>query len=280
MKIPNYPRIYVFLLVAFLVILLGDSGNATTGHATPINQKNLQKIAKIQCGKSHPLRFVVLGDSRSNPKIFSQIINLTNSLKPDFVIHTGDIVEKGEKSEFDKVRPLFNQFNAPILAVPGNHDFSFTTKKLNNFTNYFGKNEMIVDICGVRLIMLDNSKGILTRDQLSRLRNDLNTDDIRMIFMHVPPNPPWPQHTFLTGAKDLVNMIKETGCEYAFFGHVHGYDHKMIGEKCNAYITGGAGAELGGQGFAQEIYHVLLVTVDGKKVDVKMVPLEQKKAPK
>jgi len=276
MKIPGYVRICAFLLAALVVIFLGNTGKANAAGPTPLNQKNLDKISKIRCDESRPLRFVVLGDSRSNPSKFKEIIDLANSLKPDFVIHTGDVVENGDKPEYDKLRPLFNRFNEPFLVIPGNHEINKVTKNLQNYISFFGKTGMLFDLCGVRFILLDNSKGYLTDEQLIRLKTDLKTDNVRMIFMHAPPATIWPEHTFKRNAKGLVDLIKQSGCEYAFFSHVHGYDHRMIGDKCNGYISGGAGAELSGYGFAQEKYHVLLVTVDGKKVNVKMVPLKEK----
>ena len=238
------------------------------------NDANLEKILGIKNDPQKPLRFVVLGDTRSDMKTFSKIINLTNSLKPDFVIHTGDMVEKGGESEYSKIVPYFDRFESPLLTVPGNHDISRSKKPFKNFENYFGSCEMVFDLCGVRFILVDNSEGHLTKTQLNAIDKNLVSQNIRMLFMHVPPKPPWLDHTFQNGAKELVNIIKTTGCEYAFFGHVHGYDHRMIGEKCNGYITGGGGAELNGHGFAEEIYHVLLVTVDNGKVDVQMVPLK------
>jgi len=265
---------FVFLTSALFIALFFLSSFGYSAERVGRNDHNLEIIQNLKCDSEKPLRFVVLGDTRSNMKIFSEIIELTNSLKPDFIIHVGDIIEKGEKTEYIKILPYFDRFESPLLVVPGNHEISKSTKTLKNFENYFGAREMSFELCGLRFILADNSGGYLSKTQLSAIEKNLKSDKIRMIFMHSPPNPPWPKHTFKNGAKELVNIIKTTGCEYAFFGHVHGYDHRMIGEKCHGYITGGGGAELSGGGFAKEIYHVLLVTVDKGKIEVKMVPLK------
>jgi hypothetical protein len=75
------------------------------------------------------------------------------------------------------------------------------------------------------------------------------------------------------GAKELLDIIRQTGCEYAFFAHIHGYDKRTIEGKCTAYITGGGGAEINGYGISQEIFHVLYVTVKDREIEIKMVPL-------
>lgn len=272
------PKIYLklsFLILLFLVLAVNfsvsSSSAATQGKR---NEKNLEKILEIPCNHETPLRFVVLGDTRSNPKTFAKIIELTNSLNPDFVIHNGDVVDNGEKKEYDRITPLFDKFKAPVIVVPGNHDITKSKKNLQNFENIFGFNENTFDVQCLRFILVDNSKAILTNNQLTKMENDLDSDKIRIVIMHAPPHPIWPDHNFKAGAERLVNIIKKTGCEYAFFGHIHGYDHRMIGDKCHAYITGGGGAELNGYGLAKEVNHVLLVTVMQRNVKVEMVPLK------
>jgi len=49
------------------------------------------------------------------------VVNHINSLKPDFVCFTGDLIE--EQKYLDEALGLLAEINAPIYGVPGNHDY-------------------------------------------------------------------------------------------------------------------------------------------------------------
>lgn len=51
----------------------------------------------------------------------NEVINTINSLTPDFVCFTGDIMEKGEF--LPEALEGLSQIKAPLFGVPGNHDF-------------------------------------------------------------------------------------------------------------------------------------------------------------
>jgi predicted phosphodiesterase len=265
----------VALTMIIPMLLMASSRADSDTSSLSRNEINLDKILKINEHPDKPFRFVVLGDSRSNPDIFARIADLINSLEPDFVLHLGDIAINGLTSEFDEVMPIFDKLKSPLVAVIGNHDLSDGKNIKGNFYNYFGQCELTFDVHNIRFILADNALGYLKKSQCEKIREDLDTGGIRMLFMHAPPDGPYPKHNFEGGARELVDTIIDTSCEYAFFSHIHGYDHRMIGENCHAYITGGGGAELNGYGIAEEIHHVLLVTVSGNNINVRMIPLSK-----
>lgn len=276
MAFHTYKSSIIFLSVLICLTLMSSSYAETDKSTMSRNLVNLDKILELNKHPHKPYSFVVMGDSRSNPHRFKRIANLANSLEPDFIIHLGDIAIHGLNSEFDEVMPIFDSINAPLIAVIGNHDLTKEKPIRANFIKYFGKCDLTFDIQNVRFILEDNSLGYLKKSQNERIKADLDSNKIRMMFMHVPPMGPYPKHAFEGGSVEFIRNIKHTGCEYAFFAHIHGYDYRMIGERCHSYITGGAGAELNGHGFAQEIDHVLYVTVDGSSINVKMIPLNKK----
>ncbi|MCD6216930.1 metallophosphoesterase [bacterium] len=265
----------VALTMIIPMLLMASSRADSDTSSLSRNEINLDKILKINEHPDKPFSFVVLGDSRSNPDIFARIADLINSLEPDFVLHLGDIAINGLTSEFDEVMPIFDKVKSPLIAVIGNHDLSDGRNIKSNFYKYFGQCELTFDVHNIRFILADNSLGYLKKSQCKRIRKDLDTGGTRMLFMHAPPDGPYPKHNFEGGARELVDTITDTGCEYAFFSHIHGYDHRMIGKNCHAYITGGGGAELNGYGIAAEIHHVLLVTVSGNNINVRMIPLSK-----
>ena len=54
--------------------------------------------------------------------LFMQAVSEINHLHPDMIILTGDIVENGYYSEFEQATRYLSMFEAPLFAVPGNHD--------------------------------------------------------------------------------------------------------------------------------------------------------------
>ncbi|MDP8223023.1 MAG: PKD domain-containing protein [Candidatus Lernaella stagnicola] len=77
-----------------------------------------------------PIRFVVLGDSRSQTDdgasiLWSTVMDGATDEEPDFVLHLGDMIAEGDHVDdgwddfFDKSHDIGNQ---PFLTVWGNHD--------------------------------------------------------------------------------------------------------------------------------------------------------------
>ena len=45
-----------------------------------------------------------------------------NNLGPDMIILTGDITNNGYLVEFEQAKNYLEMFEAPLFAIPGNHD--------------------------------------------------------------------------------------------------------------------------------------------------------------
>ena len=55
-------------------------------------------------------------------KIFMQAVTEINKLQPDMIILTGDLTNNGYYREFEQATRYLGMFEAPLFAVPGNHD--------------------------------------------------------------------------------------------------------------------------------------------------------------
>lgn len=55
-------------------------------------------------------------------EIFMQAVTEINKLQPDMIILTGDITNKGYYTEYEQATKYLAMFEAPLFAVPGNHD--------------------------------------------------------------------------------------------------------------------------------------------------------------
>src|SRR6218665_4090867 len=45
-----------------------------------------------------------------------------NAQSPDLIVASGDFTQIGTKEEFEQARAFLDKLNAPVFAVPGNHD--------------------------------------------------------------------------------------------------------------------------------------------------------------
>jgi predicted MPP superfamily phosphohydrolase len=82
------------------------------------------KVRRLRIGTGKPThRFVHFTDlhHKGDRKYLQTVINLINSLAPDFVCFTGDIVE--EQKYLPEALEMLAQIKSPMYGVPGNHDY-------------------------------------------------------------------------------------------------------------------------------------------------------------
>ena len=85
----------------------------------------------ISCAerKQEPFHFVQLcytqlgfGGYEHDVKSFKKAVKQINTLKPDFVVICGDLVNHGNDSSFAAFKEIMEGFNMPCYTAPGNHD--------------------------------------------------------------------------------------------------------------------------------------------------------------
>lgn len=180
------------------------------------------------------------------------VVAQANALRPDYVVHTGDIVHSsGLNSGYDTFREIWDNLEVPSVIVPGNHDGSgrrqnnelglsahdYLAKKLGYDTkpkNAGSKFNQSLKLGYVRVIAidtninpdtgeLDSAGGYFSPALLSWIDAELRSspEQICTIWMHHGP-----RYAKGTGQQDFYNMLRsvkdETGkLIYHFFGHSH-----------------------------------------------------------
>ncbi len=128
-------------------------------------------------------------------RVIAHVMRL--STRPDVVIVTGDCVENGTPSEYERFRELLRPLTMPVYVIPGNHD------NRDAFLAMFGAQgehalegfaQYTVEGWPVRLIALDThipgrGAGELCERRRQWLRDRLTEASTQptLVFMHHPP---------------------------------------------------------------------------------------------
>ncbi len=248
------------------------------------------KYGGILIPENTPFLFAVYGDSRSNYGLHEEVCNSIAGFRPLFVIHTGDMVDDGNKLEqwplfFKSAESIIT--NAVIVPVRGNHDGG-----LEVFTNIFrnpgNKSYYSIDFPEAKLIVLDTESDFDNNsEQYLWLTNELAgvQDKWKFVAFHRPPFSS-SVHQSDNDADKLRNTIAPAMQKYHVNLVLNGHDHLYERyEKNNVmYITtGGGGAPFypitgeneGRIKIITNQLNFLIIEVTGKKVSVKVFNKEK-----
>jgi predicted phosphodiesterase len=217
--------------------------------------------------------FAVCGDSRNDPDAYRQVLEAVAADGNEFLIHTGDLVNKGSEAQWQVHREAMAGFELPFYPVPGNHDG--LDGSLEGYLAHSGAPaaHYSFDRGAVHFTLADSHNGGISAAELAWLREDLTatSQPVKMVALHHPPfDPDGTDHIMAYGRKGFMSLMSELDVDYVFAGHIHAYAR---GERDGVtyLITGGAGAPLYTAGHPQAVRHYLRVTVQDEDVSVEMV---------
>ncbi len=211
--------------------------------------------------------------------VLRQAVDELNLLKPDLVIHIGDLVP-GYLRDMDQwerdiaqVQSILAGLKAPLLPLAGNHDVITGTGNVNDhrgeelFKDHFGPLYYSFDYRNVHFICLYTDEALQSAPRLSDaqvrwLREDLDRAKARSIFvfMHKPlweyPDAGW----------DAIHqMLKAHPVRAVFAGHFHHYYKSDLRDGIQYYVIGVTGGSVFDTELAGGLTHYCLlhITPDG-----------------
>ena len=249
--------------------------------ASPYNQN---MINKLKGENAVSFSFAVMGDNRDGDNVLEKIIqkiNKDNSIK--FVINNGDLTPDGYKKEFRAYLKIIKRSNKPFISVIGNHEIPWYDGE-SNYEHIFGKTSFTFRYGNSYFIVLDSSDEKIDKKELKWLKTKLKISqkyEHRFVITHVSLYDPRKGrykkgHSLkkLKQAKKLNDLLDKYRVDMIFCSHIHFY-YRGVWQKTPFIITGGAGAPLKhykNSGF----YNYVKVTVNGKKVEYKVIKIETK----
>jgi 3',5'-cyclic AMP phosphodiesterase CpdA len=202
-----------------------------------------------------PLRFIHISDSHIGPSLdtivygkntwtcLNSIIAHINSLscQPDFILHSGDVVNFADPQAFINAGKLLSKLKAPICVVAGNHDEEagiwnhlphFPGMDINPET---GRLSYAFTKGNFRFVVLDGkgpdeieAHGRMDDDQLELIEKELKTSDhLICFFMHFVPVPidcVWIDRELILQNGAQVHKIFASNASKikgVFLGHIH-----------------------------------------------------------
>jgi DNA repair exonuclease SbcCD nuclease subunit len=171
-----------------------------------------------------------------------QIVNVVNNMAvlPDFVIHTGDVVNDPSPEAYQLASEVFTKLKVPIYYVTGNHDNAVdihqylpmgTKEDLTTNRNFLfyrfeekGYEFLVLDGKGANDI---DPQGLLPKNQLTYLNKVVNEGEKPLIiFIHfpaLPMNSYWFDNNMLLQNGILFHeAIRDSQrLRGVFHGHIH-----------------------------------------------------------
>jgi hypothetical protein len=247
------------------------------------------KVAKFRTAAdsdSVGFRFVVFGDTRSGVAAHRAIVKQIVAFAPDFVLHTGDLVESGrfvsEWNRFFRIEePLLRI--APFYPTLGNHE-DYDPNRNSHYVNIFHLpgNELwyAFDYGNARFISLKADGYPIDEwfpddKQVSWLEKQLedNRAPWLIVFFHVGLFTSRSEDFLELGMRErLVPLFEEYDVDAVFMGHHHSYERILV-NGITYIIAAGGGAPLyelkepePGSQVAVSAHHFVTIEIKGNQL--------------
>ncbi|MEL6905065.1 MAG: LamG-like jellyroll fold domain-containing protein [Planctomycetota bacterium] len=257
--------------------------------------------------KDDPYAFVVISDTQGNPEVSGRIAQHAFGLRPNFVLHPGDLVSTGGNKEewlthfFSSMKPLLER--VALFPVLGNHeqdaryyyDYMSLPDPEHHYTFEYGNTQFF---------MLDSNREVGPGSEQYRfLDRELlrSKAEWKIVCYHHPCytsdeddyGDTWhgPSTRGDLRTRELVTLFDAHGVDIVWNGHIHSYERTWPLRAGRAtdpeggtvyMITGGGGGSLETAGpirpsFQNTVkhgHHFCYVAVNGRTLEMKAYDLE------
>jgi len=187
---------------------------------------------KTNCSRKDVFSFVAMGDSRSNPKIFSKVIENVVKDRPDIIISMGDLVETGGDFDqwnefyFSVAKDLIDQ--VPHISTLGDHetngDNGILFDHFMGHGNNFEKQWFSFDYANAHFISLDYRHPD-SKEMLKWFINDITKSKAKWKFVYFHrPVYNFGGHRSMWGQDSWAELFHKYKVDIVFAGHSHIYE--------------------------------------------------------
>ena len=246
-------------------------------------------------GEDSRFAFAVIGDSGRGRKNQLAVAALLERLKPDLMLHTGDVVyPSGEERHYD--RRFFVPYGrllkeVPIFPVLGNHDLERGNGAayLNNFHlprndprgtgRYYSFDWGNAHFVALNCELYHEDSSGNPEEQKAWLERDLREthQPWKIVYFHRPIYSSSKHGSDERIREDLEPVLIRQGVDLVFSGHDHAYERTRPISGVTYVLSGGGGKGLYPAGrsewtaFSKSTHHAVVVRIDGERLSLEAV---------
>jgi 3',5'-cyclic AMP phosphodiesterase CpdA len=176
---------------------------------------------------------------RADPLVVEGLLSDLAELQPSLVVVSGDLTQRARRRQFAAARAFLGRIEAPLLAVPGNHDiplFDLPRRILSPFGRYraaiCSELEPLFRDDELAVLGLNSSRpyvwrsGRLSPAQAADVRRRLASlppEAFRVVVTHHPflPPPHGADGQGIAGGLRALRAAQDAGVDLLLAGHLH-----------------------------------------------------------
>lgn len=168
-------------------------------------------------------------------ELVQPLLDLVNAARADLVVVTGDLTHRGRSAQFAQAAAFLRQIEAPLIAVPGNHDiplYKLADRMMRPYSRWrraIARNLEPVGHVGAVRVQGVNSvdpmswqRGIITPEQVDRVLRGGDADCVNIAALHHPMQQrPEVDKALMKGAPEALARFEAQGVQLVLTGHLH-----------------------------------------------------------
>jgi 3',5'-cyclic AMP phosphodiesterase CpdA len=176
--------------------------------------------------------------TREDPQVAEALARLTERIRPEVVVASGDLSNRGRRSEHERAHALLTSLGAPVVAVPGNHDLPYTfparfTSPWREFERVWETTEPTYASPTLHIVGLNSARpyrhqsGGIRDSQLRGAADRLGTaapDAYRVVVLHHHMiGAPWrtARKRPVARRNHVLRELVSAGADLIVAGHIH-----------------------------------------------------------
>ncbi|MCZ0961655.1 metallophosphoesterase family protein [Paracoccus benzoatiresistens] len=163
------------------------------------------------------------------------LLERVNGAGADLVVVTGDVTHRGRRDQYDQAAAFLSRIQAPVMAVPGNHDVPLYNVLVRYLAPYAGyRRAMGPELTPtrqagrVRVLALNSvdpcavQRGVIREGEIGRLVGGLDPLSMNVVALHHPLEHLAEVDKELTRrAPEALARLERAGARIVLSGHLH-----------------------------------------------------------
>ena len=167
--------------------------------------------------------------------LIAPLLDLVNAARADLVVVSGDLTHRGRSAQFAQAAAFLRRIEAPLIAVPGNHDiplYKLTERIMRPYRRYRDAIAQTLEPIGhvgdIRVQGVNSvdtmawQRGAISAEQIARVTGALDPACVNIVALHHPlEQRPEVDKALAEGAAEALEQFQAAGVHVVLTGHLH-----------------------------------------------------------